>query len=342
MNEYTFEMSPWESAITALHPGDTISALQLLTLTEGTDDDTFSDALSLLEERRIAIDLHGLPMSAGQGQTAVRLRMEHQLRSQGKLMQGLEENDPLRIYLAELNAIDSSADIAALARRCADGDENVVQALTDACLPRVTELACELTGCGVLLTDLIQEGNMGLWQAILSYSDGNFEEHRDFLIRHYLAAAVCRQARAGDIGQKLREGMRDYRDADEQLLSQLGRNPTVPEIAEKLHISTEDAESYAAMLASAQAQNRLKAPKETFREEDDQAVEDTSYFHLRQEVSEMLSVLSDKEAELLSLRFGLNGGKPLSPEETGRILNMTPDEVIAAESAALEKLRLQN
>ena len=77
------------------------------------------------------------------------------------------------------------------------------------------------------------------------------------------------------------------------------------------------------------------------QEEEDQAVENTAYFQSRQRIMEMLSVLSAQEAELLTLRFGLEGGMPLSPEETGRKLHLTPEEVVAQEAAALAKLRGQ-
>ena len=73
--------------------------------------------------------------------------------------------------------------------------------------------------------------------------------------------------------------------------------------------------------------------------EDDQAVEDTAYFQMRQRIADLLSGLSERDAKLLTLRFGLEGGKPLTPEQTGRQLGLTPEEVVAAEAAALAKLR---
>ena len=86
-----------------------------------------------------------------------------------------------------------------------------------------------------------------------------------------------------------------------------------------------------------QTQEPEKAP-----EDDDQAVENTAYFQLRQRVAELLSSLPEREAKLLTLRFGLEGGQPLSPEQTGVQLGMTPAEVVAAEAAALAKLRQES
>ena len=205
----------------------------------------------------------------------------------------------------------------------------------------MVELACRHTGRGVLLLDLVQEGSLGLWQGILCYAGGDFESHRDWWIRQYLAKAVTLQARAGGVGQKLRAGMEDYRDVDQKLLSELGRNPTLEEIAEAMHITPEDAQVYADMLNMARSRQQVDAAREEKEPEpeDEQAVENTAYFQSRQRIMELLSALSEPEAKLLSLRFGLEGGLPLSPEETGKKLNMTAQEVVRMEAAALAKLR---
>ena len=221
------------------------------------------------------------------------------------------------------------------------GSERAAGKLTELSLSRVVELSCAMTGRGVLLLDLIQEGGLGLWQGILSYAGGDFEENRDWWIRQYLARAVLLQARSGGLGQKLRQGMEDYRDVDQRLLSELGRNPTLEEIAEAMHTPQQDAEVYANMVAMAQTRKRIedeREPKEP-APEDDQAVEDTAYFQMRQRITELLSTLEETDAKLLTLRFGLEGGLPLSPEETGRKLGMTPQEVVEREAKALLKLR---
>ena len=95
------------------------------------------------------------------------------------------------------------------------------------------------------------------------------------------------------------------------------------------------------MLRFAQSDAKRHQPEEPEPQEEEQSVENTAYFQLRQRVSELLEGLDDRDAELLKLRFGLEGSLPLSPEETGRKLGMTPEEVIAHETAALTKLRNQ-
>ena len=75
--------------------------------------------------------------------------------------------------------------------------------------------------------------------------------------------------------------------------------------------------------------------------EENQAVEDTAYFQMRQRIADLLSELSEEDAKLITLRYGLEGGLPLNPQETGKRLGLTPDEVVAREAAALAKLRKQ-
>ena len=182
---------------------------------------------------------------------------------------------------------------------------------------------------------------MGLWQGIGFYEGGDFEAHRDWWIRHAMTRAVMAQALSLGVGQKLRQAMADYRDTDQRLLAELGRNPTLEEIAEAMHITAEDAAIYADMLRSARTDAQVKQEPEEDPQEEAQAVEDTAYFQMRQRITELLSVLSAQDAKLLTLRFGLEGGLPMSPEETGKQLGMTSDEVVAAEAAALSKLRTQ-
>jgi RNA polymerase primary sigma factor len=128
---------------------------------------------------------------------------------------------------------------------------------------------------------------------------------------------------------------------DEQLLSQLGRNPTLEELAQALHMTMEDTAQVAKTLDAARVVAKAKAPEPEEDPQEDQAVEDTAYFQMRQRISELLSGLEPEDAQILNLRFGLEGGLPLTPEQTARKLGMTPGEVTAREAAALMKLRAE-
>ena len=340
MNDLTFEFerSAWELAFDKLRRGDTISAARLLTLLEGEEET--EDALLELEEKGVALSVAELPKSYGSGETEKRLRLEETLVKTGKLLESLEESDPLALYLQEIAGVPAAGDPQLLAQRYLDG-EDVSQLLVNVSLSRAVTAAESMTGYGVLLLDLIQEAGMGLWQGILHYTGGDFDSHIDWWIAQYLAKAVTLQARESGVGQKMRKALEDYRAADKRLLTDLGRNPTLEEIALEMGISPEEAEVYGEMLRTARTLEKAKKPPQEPQPEDQQAVEDTAYFQSRQRIGELLSTLTAQEAEILNLRFGLEGGLPATPQETAAKLGITADEVIRLETEALRKLRTQ-
>ena len=338
--DFSFEQSAWEAVIGDMPFGSSFSASRFLTLLEPEPEEAVEEALDLLTQRDILPDIADLPVSYGTGDTALRLRREAQLVKENRLPEGLDENDPLRLYLEELAIIPACGDPEMLAGEYLDGKEDVLPALTNLMLGSVIQIAYEHTSRGVLLMDLIQEGSLGLWQAILDYTHGEFVPQCLRRIRIVMAKAVILQARASGIGQKLRQALEDYRAVDERLLTELGRNPTLEEIALELHMTVEEAAAVAETMEAARLMERAKAStEEKTEEEETQAVEDTAYFQMRQRIQELLSSLTEADAKLLTLRFGLEGGIPLSPEDTGKRLGLTPEEVVAKEAAALALLR---
>lgn len=339
--DFSFEQPAWMDALQKIPAEGRISAMQFLTLMEQETDDALEEAFLYLETQKIALDISDLPKSTGTGQAAVRLRREAELVRAGMLRRDLEENDPLRLYLDEVEALKKPTDVDALAARFAGGYEQALPALTNAMLPTVIEMACAHTGRGVLLMDLIQEGSLGLWQGILSYRDGDFETHVRCWIGRYLAKAVILQARENGVDRKMKQAMEDFRAAEEWLLSELGRNPTLAEIADYIHLTPEQAQAVSDMLDAARLLQQAKpAPEPCESEpEQEQAVEDTAYFQMRQRVSELLGGLNERDAQILTWRFGLDGKLPHSAEQIGKKLGLTPEEVAAREAAALDKLR---
>ena len=322
--------------------GALFSAARFLTMMEGETEDAVEEALLEMESRGIMLDIADLPKAAGTGEAAIRLRREAELVKAGTLMTALDENDPLRLYLEEVAAIPVCGDEQLLAEKAAAGDERAMERLTGLGLSRVIELAREHVGYGVLLLDLIQEGSLGLWQGIGSYRRGDYTLWRDRYIRFALAKAVTAQARVMGTGQRMRSALEDYRQVDERLLSELGRNPTLEEIALELHMSVEAAYTVKKMLDDAYLLAQTKGKPQEDAEEDpdaEQAVEDTALFRMRQRISELLSDLSPGDAKLLTLRFGLEGGMPMTPAQAGEKLGLTPEEVVAKEAAALALLR---
>ena len=339
--EYSFEQTPWEAYLCTRQAGDTVYAGKMLALLEGESADALEDAFRSLEEGCMNLSVEDLPRPTIAGESGLRLRREAELVKTGLSPEKLEEGDPLRLYLEEVAGLPVCGDERLLAERCAAGDDSAREPLTNLGLARVIQLAGTYTGFGVLLMDLIQEGSIGLWEAVQRYPGGDYEALRDRLIRFYLAKAVTLSARDAGVGQKIRQAMEDYRAVDQRLLGELGRNPTLEEIAEQLHMSPETTRTVKKMLSDANAMERAARaaqPEET-QEEADQPVENTALFQMRQRIQELLSVLNEEDGKLLTLRFGLEGGLPLSPEEAGKRLGLTPEEVLAREAAALASLR---
>ena len=339
MSEFVFDLTDWELALEKRKPGDTVGAGYLLSLLSGEEE--AREALTLLEEKKITLTLSDLPKYTGTGQGADRLAMEAQLVKQQDWIASLEENDPLAFYLQELAQIPAAGDPDMLASQLEKGNREVMSRLADLMLSLVVEEAKSFTGYGVLLMDLIQEGSLGLWQGLGCYAGGGITEHCLWWIRQSMAGAVLLQASAGGVGQKLRKALEDFRDTDERLLVELGRNPTLEEVAQHLHITPEEAyqleEQYSAARSMARAAPREEPQRD--EQEETQAVENTAYFAMRQRIQELLSQLTDQDAQLLTLRYGLDGQPPMKPQQVALRLKLTAEEVVKREGQALALLR---
>lgn len=345
----TFEESPWESYIRGLEDGDIVSGSYLLTLMEGESEEAFEEAFQMLEEITAQLDISDLPRPTYSGEDGLRLRAEEEFARKGMKHETLDAADPLRLYLEELASVPAYGDITNLAEELSGKNsqgqnaEKLRTRLVDLLLCRVVAISSDYTGRGVLLLDLIQEGSIGLWNATAVFvgRGTHFEMICEWWIRFYMAKAVLMQARSGGVGQKLRTAMEDYRTVDEKLLGDLGRNPTLEEIAEEMHMAPEETATVKKMLDNARLLAQAKQPEEREEEaeEEEQAVENTALFQMRQRILDLLSGLSETDQQLLTLRFGLEGGLPMSPQDAGKRLGLTPDEVVAREAAALAKLR---
>ena len=329
-----------ESVFGALAYGQSLSGAELLTRTDSRSDEELEELFEYLAENAVTIDLSDLPRNLGSGEAARRLREEEQLVRDGKLLTGLEENDPLRLYLQELASIPVCGDAEVLALELLEG-KDVRERLVNLSLSRVVELAMAHTGRGVLLMDLIQEGSLGLWDAILTFEGGSFEACRDLGITQAMARAIIRQARASGLGQKMRQAVEDYRMVDERLLSELGRNPTLDEIAESMHMTVSEVETVRKLLDNARLVGKAHEVREPEEEtpEDTQAVEDTAYYQTRERVDSLMSGISELEQKVVTMRYGLDGKAPQTAQEVGRKLNLTVSEVVELETAALNKMR---
>ncbi len=341
MNDFLFEQSPWESYLLSCKNGATISAWNLLSLLENEDDDGVEDAFSIINQRELLLDLSGLPQMESGGQTALRLRQEAQWVHAGLPLEEMDTTDPLRLYLQEISATPAFGEEGALVTQLLSGSDQAAEQLAALGLSRVIEIASASAGKMVLLLDLIQEGNIGLWEAIQTYSSGDYPTYRDRLIQNAIDKAILLQARNNGIARKMSDALQQFKRTDEALLVELGRNPSLEEIAARMNISPEEAQTIRKNLSDIQLVKQAEDLANPRQEspEDDMPVEDTAYFQMRQRIGELLSQLEPLDAQILTLRFGLEKGNPKSPEETGKALNLTIQEVTARENAALAKLR---
>lgn len=343
MNDFVFEQAPWEAYLRSCKNGSVISGWNLISMLEDEEDNAVEDAFSILTVKKLQLDLSGLPQMSAGSNTAQRLQQEREYVTGGLKTELMEETDPLRLYLEEIAAAPACGDEKLLAEQLSSGDQRAAQRLTELGLSRVVEIAAEYAGQAVLLLDLIQEGNIGLWEAISGYRGGDYAAQRDEAIRSSVLKAIVLQARSNGISQKMKKALQDYRAADQHLLTKLGRNPGIEEIAQEMHISLEQAQTIEKTMADIlllQKAEKLAAPKEETAE-DELPVEDTAYFQMRQRISEMLSVLDEQEARILTMRFGLEKGLPMSAEEVAKALGITTAAVTACETAALSKLRAE-
>ena len=346
--EFILEECPLDALLEELKPGQTLSGARLLAVSEAESEQTLEQALDQLMQMQITLDLQGLEIPSAGDQSKERLQLEEKFIRAGMPLQSLDPNDPLRLYLEELAAIPVRGDICVLAQqvsqrnRAGKEPENAHTALAELSLSRVVELAGDYAGKGVLLLDLIQEGSMALWQAVEAYTGeaAQFEAYRDGMIRFSMARQILLQAKTAGVGQMLRQAMEDYRSVEVKLLTELGRNPEPEELAEAMHLTVSQTVLLSSLVDNTRQMYRVTRPEpEELPQEEDQAVEDTAYFQMRQRISELLPQLSPEDARLITLRYGLEGGLPMKPQQVAVKLGIAAEEVVAREAAALSKLR---
>lgn len=260
--------------------------------------------------------------------------------------------EPLKIYLNEIGQIPllSEEEERELGRRSAQGDESARRKLEEGNLRLVVSLAKRYTGRGVQLMDLIQEGNMGLMRAAekYDYTKGNrFSTYASWWIKEAMQRAIDQQAREIRVPVHVAENMKRVQKISKELQQELGREPLPKEIAEKLGNKTEeevkDILSYLQNPVSLETpvgedgENSLGDMVEDKREATPEEAMDVLV--RKEEVSELLASLTERERQVIGLRYGLEDGSTHTLEEIGGILNVTRERVRQIEARAMEKLR---
>ena len=264
---------------------------------------------------------------------------------------GIKINDPVRMYLKEIGRVNllSAAEEIDLASRIEDGDEEAKRRLTEANLRLVVSIAKRYVGRGMLFLDLIQEGNMGLIKAVekFDYTKGfKFSTYATWWIRQAITRAIADQARTIRIPVHMVETINKLIRIQRSLLQDLGREPTPEEIGEEMDLTPEKVRD---ILKIAQEPVSLETP---IGEEDDSHLGDfiedqeavspsdhAAYELLKEQLEDVLDTLTDREENVLRLRFGLDDGRNRTLEEVGKVFGVTRERIRQIEAKALRKLR---
>ena len=263
----------------------------------------------------------------------------------------LKVSDPVRMYLKEIGNVPllSAEEEINLAVRIQGGDDIAKQELAEANLRLVVSIAKRYVGRGMQFLDLIQEGNMGLMKAVEKFDHTKgfkFSTYATWWTRQAITRAIADQARTIRIPVHMVETINKLVRVQRQLLQDLGREPTPEEIGAEMDLPTEKVRE---ILKIAQEPVSLETP---IGEEDDSHLGDfiedegamspevfTSSALLREQLEDVLDTLTDREENVLRLRFGLDDGNIRTLEQVGKVFGVTRERIRQIEAKALRKLR---
>ena len=276
---------------------------------------------------------------------------EKELNETEALADDFFTDDPVRMYLKEIGKVPllTPEEEMELAVRVSAGDEEAKRRMTEANLRLVVSIARRYVGRGMVLLDLIQEGNLGLIKAVekFDYTKGyKFSTYATWWIRQAITRSIADQGRTIRIPVHMVETINKTIRVSRQLLQELGHDPSAEEIAKEMGMPAEKVRD---ILRIAQEPVSMETP---IGEEEDSHLGDfipdedasepsevASFSLLREQLEEVLDTLTPREKKVLELRFGMADGHSRTLEEVGKEFNVTRERIRQIEAKALRKLR---
>lgn len=260
-------------------------------------------------------------------------------------------DDPVRMYLKEIGQVKllTADEEIELAKRVSEGDKKAKDRLTEANLRLVVSIAKKYSGRGLHILDLIQEGNTGLIRAVdkFDYTKGNkFSTYATWWIRQAITRAIADQARTIRVPVHMVEVINKATRCNRKLVQELGREPTLEEIAAELNLPIEKIIEANRTAADTLSLDMPVGDEEdttigSFVEDDNTPgpVDATSNAMLSEALTEILGTLTEREADVLRMRFGMYDGRTHTLEEVGQIFGVTRERIRQIENKAIRKLR---